>query len=333
MSWMDSWSRPSKHQAVPAPFYLHPNTGEDIPYCKSCGRIIGPRRTGGAPPATSDKKKQAKVDSNAPITPVKYCSSRCRSQKPGKIDSEIEAAFVKFLTGEEPIPDHYQSKGAGKKKMKGDARILVTCDVIEAHVFGDRRQEEPEKRLGRKKNRASRVIAESEDAPEISSFKPCIQQALPNRPPQLGDWNDNDKDEGVSGLDLHARLSKSDYETVVDGDLLARMSVRSGTRIRPPQVVSEVNGSVGGEKGWAERIEETDEMREKRSEGQRKAHEKEMVRCAARRGVVFGFDLATPGTDDRADGNRRKCEAVMQGKVVEPSFAKGDWGVRWREEY
>jgi hypothetical protein len=29
---------------------------------------------------------------------------------------------------------------------------------------------------------------------------------------------------------------------------------------------------------------------------------------------------------------RRKCEAVMSGQVVEPSFAKGDWSVRWRDE-
>jgi hypothetical protein len=40
MSWMDSWSRPSKHQATPAPYYLLPG-GEDTPYCKTCGRVIG----------------------------------------------------------------------------------------------------------------------------------------------------------------------------------------------------------------------------------------------------------------------------------------------------
>jgi hypothetical protein len=28
---------------------------------------------------------------------------------------------------------------------------------------------------------------------------------------------------------------------------------------------------------------------------------------------------------------RKMCEAVMNGSVVEPSFAKGDWAVRWRE--
>ncbi|KAF9769661.1 hypothetical protein IL306_012902 [Fusarium sp. DS 682] len=55
----------------------------------------------------------------------------------------------------------------------------------------------------------------------------------------------------------------------IDGDVLARMSVRSGTRIRPPQSVSEVNGSVGGEKGRAERIQETDEMLETRKQGQK----------------------------------------------------------------
>jgi hypothetical protein len=28
---------------------------------------------------------------------------------------------------------------------------------------------------------------------------------------------------------------------------------------------------------------------------------------------------------------RRKCEALMNGSVVEPSFAKGNWAIRWRE--
>lgn len=40
MSWMDSWSRPSKTQSTPAPYYLLPG-GESIPYCKTCGRVIG----------------------------------------------------------------------------------------------------------------------------------------------------------------------------------------------------------------------------------------------------------------------------------------------------
>ena len=28
---------------------------------------------------------------------------------------------------------------------------------------------------------------------------------------------------------------------------------------------------------------------------------------------------------------RRKCEAIMNETVVEPSYAKGEWGIRWRE--
>lgn len=49
MSWMDSWSRPSKSQATPAPYYLLPG-GESTPYCKTCGRVIG-ESCGGMLPA------------------------------------------------------------------------------------------------------------------------------------------------------------------------------------------------------------------------------------------------------------------------------------------
>lgn len=95
-------------------------------------------------------------------------------------------------------------------------------------------------------------------------------------------------------------------------------------KIRPPQHQNDVNGSVGGEKGWAERTHETAEQLAKRREGQRRAEEREMVRKAARRGCAFGFAV------DGQEG-KRKCEAVMKGSVVEASFAKGEWGVRWRE--
>jgi len=112
--------------------------------------------------------------------------------------------------------------------------------------------------------------------------------------------------------------------------------VRAG-RTRPPQAKTDVNASVGGEKGWAERMEETEEAAEKRREGQRIADEKEMVKKAARRGCVFGFAFRnndnTISTSKMVDveGEKRLCEAIMNGTVVEPSFAKGDWGIRWRE--
>ena len=60
-----------------------------------------------------------------------------------------------------------------------------------------------------------------------------------------------------------------------------------------------------------------------RERGMQKAKERELVRRAARRGAAFGFD--TP------EGKRRSVEAVQRGRVVESSFAKGEWGVRWRE--
>ena len=57
--------------------------------------------------------------------------------------------------------------------------------------------------------------------------------------------------------------------------------------------------------------------------GMQKAKEREMVRRAARRGVAFGFEIE--------GGRRRGVEAVQGARVVESSFAKGEWGVRWRE--
>jgi len=181
--------------------------------------------------------------------------------------------------------------------MKGDTRILVPCTAAETLMFGDRH--DPEKVFGRKKNRPRR------GAPDEAEWKSVDMEDRPE-PEPLGEY------------------------VVVDGDMLARMSIRSGTRVRPPQEISEVNGGVGGEKGKAERIEETEEMLKKRREGQQRATEREMVRCAARRGVAFGFIIKNELGENEV-GERRKCEAVMLGKVVESSFAKGDWSIRWRE--
>jgi hypothetical protein len=257
-----------------------------------------------------------KTDASKNATPAKYCSNRCKSRKPGALDRRIEDTFVALLEGKE-LPalegekpsevlhvedaertgrEQISSKGSkkSKKKPKGDPRVLVSCIAVETLVFGDRH--DPEKTAGRKRDRARRGLPDAEE------------------------WTSVDMtDEPVAEED----------KEVVDGDLLARMSIRSGTRIRPSQDVSEVNGGVGGEKGRAERIEENEEMLKKRLEGQQKAHERELVRCAARRGVAFGFPVK--GLSDELE-ERRKCEAVMQGKVVESSFAKGEWSIRWRED-
>ncbi|KAI2602843.1 hypothetical protein GGR54DRAFT_465245 [Hypoxylon sp. NC1633] len=311
MSWMDSWSRPGKSQATPAPFYLLLG-GESTPYCRSCGRVISPRRTNAA----------TRCESGGNDVLPSYCSSRCRSCKPRRLDREIEAVFVQMLdkgdgagdAGGGGLRQGTRSSQPEKKKKKnnnnnkkgaakGDPRIVVSCDEVEDAVFGDR--VEPRKTFGRKKNRASRVLASAADEAEERHVATGGAEAF------------RDGDSAV-GLD------DSDEESV-DGDVAARMAVRSGTRVRPPQTTSLVNGSVGGEKGKAERAEETEENARRRLEGQRRAQQREMVRSAARRGVVFGF---ATGPEDAA---ARKCEAVMQGRVVEPSFTKGNWGIRWRE--
>ncbi|TQN67883.1 hypothetical protein CSHISOI_07566 [Colletotrichum shisoi] len=317
MSRMDSWSRPSKSQATPAPFYLRPN-GDATPYCRTCGRVISSRK------ATAASKAPKTAETK---TEPKYCSSRCRGQKPGRLDKDMEQAFVRFLQGEDEV------EGIKVKRVKGDTRILVACDAVENKVFGDR--QDPNKVYGRKKNRASRVIGgngasdgdEAIDVGEKSQQRRDGDTNTRNDNDNDNNYNNNNNDPGAEVIDEMLGLDRS-RSAELDPHVQASLSVRSGTRVRPPQTRSQVNGSVGGETGRAERVEETDEMREKRAEGQRRAHEREMVRCAARRGVVFGFLVdGRDGTDER-----RKCEAVVQGKVVEPSYAKGDWAVRWREE-
>jgi hypothetical protein len=195
---------------------------------------------------------------------------------------------------------------AKSKSVKGDRRMVVTCDEIEG-IFFDR-QPDPSKTFGRRKNRASRAIQED------------------------GEWKSVDmvdKDDSLQGTRQSFDASDSRLRPIV----------------RPSQIESAVNGSIGGEKGLQERREETVEEHDKRLDGQQRAEEREMVRRAARRGIVFGFEVLRDhenSSDSRSrattEGNhrcdlkvRRKCEAVMNGSVVEPSFAKGNWSIRWRE--
>jgi hypothetical protein len=116
-----------------------------------------------------------------------------------------------------------------------------------------------------------------------------------------------------------------------------------------------VNFSVGGERSRGEKIEASAEDVEKRREGDKRAEEREMVRRAARRLVVFGSAASEQAhgqstiSESGSKASRkvksgkstelpaseaipvRKAEALMNGTVVEPSFAKGNWSIRWRE--
>lgn len=60
------------------------------------------------------------------------------------------------------------------------------------------------------------------------------------------------------------------------------------------------------------------------------AKQREQVRQAARRGVAFGFPVGRLDGERQVEG-RKRVDAVQGGRIVEASFAKGEWGVRWRE--
>ncbi|KAK8073114.1 hypothetical protein PG996_006462 [Apiospora saccharicola] len=416
MSWMDSWSRPAKSQATPAPYYLLPG-GEATPYCHACGRVIGQRKQVQSQLNQHDKTNGTEAAEKGTGTGVKYCSARCRGRKVGKLDREIEGVFVRFLLGKETMgkdkddgdeatggpteageegggdtatkdfgwsedkpkkstkgAKHHQQKG-NNKKIKGDARILVSCSMVEDEMFAHHRGEQGDDEDAEEERPGTSSSQEHDDDHddhhEQHHHHHHHQQSekQPETDDELVPYNDPDLYSDALQPPSH---QKEDEE--IDGDVLARLSIRSGTRIRPAQSVSQVNGSVGGEKGRAERTEETEASLQKRIAGQRRAREREMVRCAARRGVAFGFvipeeDIEDHHDEERGGGgktkkgggkkhskkasgsgkhghdggeggdkgddtkNRRKfCEAVMSGKVVEPSFAKGNWSIRWREE-
>lgn len=156
---------------------------------------------------------------------------------------------------EEPV-EKPKEKRQPKKKAKGDPRIIVECSEVEAAVFGHRAN--PDKVFGRRKNRAARGVQEKpEDWRSVDMVDdPAPQSAR------------TDGDDASAASDVSI-----DFDDA--GALLDHTKTFGGGKVRPPQAKALVNASVGGEKGWAERIEETDEMKLKRREGQRKAEERE----------------------------------------------------------
>ncbi|KAF2765049.1 hypothetical protein EJ03DRAFT_369917 [Teratosphaeria nubilosa] len=306
MSWMDSWSRPSKSQATPAPYYL--THGDSVPYCHTCGRVIGERRA---------------KNSKSAATEVKYCSDRCKKNKSnnavGSLDRRIEDALITLLSGQSVRPppsngaieeeDHetkpieFKAKQQGRK---GDPRVIIQLSELETAVFGDR--SDPEKTYGRRKNRRARLIKETGEWKSVDMIDQPSSSSITIE-------NDDGNDTAGSLTD-----GSADEDAMSGG--VSLLSIND--HVRAPQDHSEINFSAGGgERGWAEKIEETPEMLAKRREGQKRAEEKECVKQVARRAVVYGV----------GDGRlRRKCEALMNGIIVEPSFAKGDWEIRFRED-
>ena len=241
-------------------------------------------------------------------------------------------------TSVEPSSVPLPPKALQKKKTKGDPRVTISCSTVEVIIFGSRH--DPEKVFGRKKNRARRGVADDEEWTSVD-MEPGASSAENNTGDAASEGSTRESQE----------LSRESEES----DNGAKTAALFGAgKVRPPQSEWDVNGSVGGEKGWAERAEETEETIAKRKEGDMWAHRRETVRCAARRGCAFGFvGGGEPGGGEEAVGTkkkgrkkardagedegseqterRRKCEAVMNEQVVEASFAKGEWGIRWRE--
>ncbi|KAJ9649097.1 hypothetical protein H2199_001011 [Coniosporium tulheliwenetii] len=316
----------------PSTLYLVPGN-ENTPYCHTCGRII------------SDRKSHAK---NTAATPAKYCSSRCRSHKPGPTDRKIEEAFVMLLNGEEDVTAAHLALGAppppssGKrreeKRKKGERRIVVQCQDVETLVFGSR--VDPEKTYGRKKNRAKRewrsvdMVSEEEGSVEGDKNQGSTDANKAVGTASEGENAGDTDGTAGTGSDGEAAAGASSTGSPVAGDEEGGVSLTASkpekkkggrAKLRPPQYEAEVNGSIGGEISKAERQEESAEVIQKRLEGQRKAEEREMVRRAARRGCAFGFVV---GSQDGKDANgkkseeRRKCEAIMNDQAVEASYAK-----------
>lgn len=301
MSWMDSWSRPNKSSAVPPPYYI--TQGENVLYCHTCGRVMTPRKS-----------------HNKPGTIVKYCSDRCRTRKPNALDHKIEDTIRSLLAGEEG--SGIEKTSAKSKLKKGDKRILVTCDEIELVFFGH--EQDPLKTFGRRKNRYSRAIGGPNE--EFKSVDMISED---------GSSEESDQE----SIKIDAAQRHADMVRISNG--------KTGAKVRPPQTEAEMNfAAMGGERSKSEKILESEEDLQKRIEGQRRAEERELVRKAARRAVVFGLIVDEeqvnqspkrskmknkPPEAETTVPVRRKCEAVMQGQVVEPSYAKGNWAIRWRE--
>lgn len=187
-------------------------------------------------------------------TPQKYCSDRCRREKPRPAPStekDIEQTFTRLLGG-------------------GGERRIVKCEDVERAVFT--------------KSRTDDDGASGDDVEILDAGG----QGEDGRSNSGEEAEDNDDDDGDGGVRL-----PSDMDPAV-----------TSTSTKP-------------------KSEDGSHHKTLREWGMQKAKEREMVRRAARRGVAFGFEME--------GGKRRWVEAVQRGRVVESSFAKGEWGVRWRE--
>ena len=203
-------------------------------------------------------------------------------------------AFVRLLN-ERDIDsngDPATKKQKIKGRAKGDARRVVLCGEVQKVVFGDNCGSEEKAR-----NKRGVVIKEWKSV-DMEDTDPTL---LAEEDP----WDSENVDEGdeVGGVPIHL---PSEEETTT-----SHQSSQQPTSHNPADnFYRTANDNVS--------IGEDEAVR--RKAGMLRAEQRELVRQAARRGVAFGFE-----------GERRGVEAIQGKRVVEASFAKGEWGVRWRE--
>ncbi|MCJ1291803.1 hypothetical protein MMC34_003348 [Xylographa carneopallida] len=293
-------TRPRKHADAPPPLAAGGKPGGEgsVLYCWTCGRVISPRKSHG----------------KNPLTPPRYCSSRCRSHRPNDLCRHIEATFVSLLTDDPskpPTPSSHSHPYPRPRPLKGDSRRLILCSEVERYVFAH--APDPARTYGRQKNRPKRGVPDegewrSVDMEERSagSHTRYSESHSPNE--DEGDDGEDDSSE-VAGVPIRLPSSHTSTQTP---DLTAVCPTNQPT---PPQPTSPPPPAH--------------DLSARRA-GQQRAEERELVRQAARRGVAFGFLVVGGGSGSAGAEERRRCEAVQGGRVVEASFAKGEWGVRWR---
>lgn len=234
---------------------------------------------------------------------IKYCSDGCRHHKPGPLDRKIEKVIVALLNAEPG--SGIEATAAKSKFVKGDRRNIIAMQEVEDLMFHPKPQPVID-------------VSASQSTAEALHDSDVDAQIHLQAPPSEG---------SVGGL-----ASRDGSQEPATSDSTESYDERS---------------LPGASHSTAE-----DDLK-KKQEGHRRAEQREMVRRAARRLIAFGCDQkrhdrhsshpkkpnkrttkASIAADEAAEEDmvRRKCEALMNGAVVEPSFAKGNWAIRWREE-
>ena len=196
----------------------------------------------------------------------------------------------------QPTAQRYCSDRCRREKLRRGPSTDTDIETAFVRLLGDGRErrivscEEVEREVFTATRRGTEEEKEEEEDND-GRIGP-FDVALPGEEGESGDGDESEDEDG--GVRLHCPVEHHTATTITATD----------TNFMRPKMEG---GSL---------------MTNPRERGMQKAKERELVRRAARRGVAFGFEM-------EEGGRRRRVEAVQGGRLVESSFAKGDWGVRW----